>query len=508
MKKNNVGRVVGISRLLNRLRRGRATLSDRAWTLSPLALPLSRFLSVLRERFVTMRQASIDIALNAARLQAQTQVCGRMAQEQAAQTEGLAARGQQIASLAQQTSGVVADVAEAFHGQRDVAHQTLRELLVLRERIASVSAQMASFSSMVEDLTHRAQSVGETSRLIKGIAVQTHLLALNAGVEAARAGSAGAGFAIVATEVGKLADRVNGATADIDQQAGAILELVGGTRDQALRMTGDMQESDQVVQGFSARFNGFVTEIDRMDAQVREMATGMTQVNETNHEMEQAISRIAGLSGQLHERMRVMHQDVEDVRGRSENLQEMLAALRTGNTPFDALTDLLRSFRQACLQLLRQAQKNGMDVFDDNYRRIPGSNPPRFHTSYDERIDQALMQVLDHILDQLPGGLYTVLVDRNGYSPAHNARFSRSPNGDLDHDTRHVRHKRLFDDPVSLGAARNQGGVLCQTYQRDTGEIVTDVSVPIDLDGQRWGGVRIGLDYTQYEQGMRKLSAA
>src|SRR3546814_5563998 len=102
------------------------------------------------------------------------------------------------------------------------------------------------------------------------------------------------------------------------------------------------------------------------------------------------------------------------------------------------------------------------------------------------------------MLEQLPGGFYPLLIDKNGYWPTHNTRYSRQPTGDLDHDTRHVRNKRIFDDPVSLGAAGNEAGVLCQTYMRDTGEIVTDVSIPLDIDDSRWGAVRIGLDYPRF----------
>src|SRR3546814_4046508 len=98
-----------------------------------------------------------------------------------------------------------------------------------------------------------------------------------------------------------------------------------------------------------------------------------------------------------------------------------------------------------------------------------------FRSRYDGSIDQQLTQLLDYMLEQLPGGFYTLLIDKNGYCPTHNTRYSRQPTGDLDHDTRHVRNKRIFDDPVSLGAAGNEAGVLCQTYMRDTGEIVTDV---------------------------------
>src|SRR3546814_10997835 len=97
-------RTVGVSRLLKQLSRGQATLSDRAWTLSPLAWPLSRFLSALRDRFVTMRQASTDISLNTARLHAQTQACLDMAREPSAESQCLASRGAQIADMSEKTT--------------------------------------------------------------------------------------------------------------------------------------------------------------------------------------------------------------------------------------------------------------------------------------------------------------------------------------------------------------------------------------------------------------------
>src|SRR5690606_12894256 len=118
-------RTLGIARLLGRLSRGQATLSDRAWTLSPIAWPLSRFLRGLRTRFVTMRQASIDIALNTARLQTQTQACRDMARDQAAEAEGLASRGAQIAAMSEETSASVSEIAATFHIQMDVAHKAL-----------------------------------------------------------------------------------------------------------------------------------------------------------------------------------------------------------------------------------------------------------------------------------------------------------------------------------------------------------------------------------------------
>ena len=495
-------RTLGVGRLLGRLRNGRASLSDTAWTFSPVAIPLRRFLRDLRERLVDMRQSAIDISLNAARLNAETRVCREMSREQAAQTEGLAQRSEQISATSQQAAASAQDMATVFHAQMETAEQTLEQLKELNGRITRVVNDMQVFTGVVEQLTRRARSVDDTSRLIKDIALQTHLLALNAGVEAARAGEAGKGFAVVASEVGKLAERVNAATGEIVQHAGQILDLVSDTQGRSSNIQRELDTSGAVVQSFMSSFDGLVRDFTHLDRQVGEVATAVSQVSGTNHEMAASINRIAQLSSEVQNRLGNMVEEVDGVRSKSEHLQERLAALRTGNTPFDALVSLLEATGESVLGVLRAAQAHGYDIFDESYTRIPGSNPARYNTSYDHAIEDALTRIIDHTLSQLAGGSYTLVVDRNGYAPAHNSIYSRDPTGDVDHDTRHCRNKRLFDDVVSLSASKNDSGVLCQTYMRDTGEIITDVSMPLDIDGRRWGAVRLGVDYVVFDTAM------
>ncbi len=98
----------------------------------------------------------------------------------------------------------------------------------------------------------------------------------------------------------------------------------------------------------------------------------------------------------------------------------------------------------------------------------------------------------------MPGAIYTILVDNRGYAPAHNSRFSLAPTGDPKVDIARVRNKRIFDDPVGARLAANTGAQLFQTYSRDTGEIVNDISLPIYLGPEHWGAVRIGLDYARF----------
>lgn len=508
MKHKNTRRTLGVYRLVSGIARGKATFADRAWTLSPVALPLGRLLGAVRKGLVNMRESTIDIALNTARLHGQAQACRTLVSQQSTDAQALAVAGNQIESLSRDTAQGVAEVAKACSSQLEAANLALSQLNELHERVSRVAGQVEVFSGVVAQLSQRAQSVGDTSRLIKDIALQTHLLALNAGVEAARAGEAGKGFAVVATEVGKLAERVNAATGDIVMQADEILELVSDTRERTDAIHTDMSGSEKVVSGFKRDFDQFVVDFKHMDTRMGETAHTVAQVNDTNHQMNEAIARIAELSAQVQNRMVTMSDQVHGVRNKTESLQKQLAVLRTGDTSFDWLAQMLQQLRSACVKQLRQAHEQGLDVFDRQYRPISGSNPPRYHTMYDSALEPMVQPVLDQILAQIPAGYYAVLLDENGYCPTHNSRYCQEPTGDPEHDTAHVRHKRIFADDFSLAAVKNARGVLCQTHMRDTGDIVTDLSLPLDIAGKRWGAVRIGVDYDRFDDEFRNGNSA
>ncbi|HYS42776.1 MAG TPA: hypothetical protein VEM32_02245 [Geobacteraceae bacterium] len=88
--------------------------------------------------------------------------------------------------------------------------------------------------------------------------------------------------------------------------------------------------------------------------------------------------------------------------------------------------------------------------------------------------------------------VFAVLVDRNGYLPTHNSRYSRPLTGNKELDKTGNRTKRMFNDPVGLAAARNRQELFMQVYYRDTGEKMWDISAPVHVKGRHWGAFRIG----------------
>jgi len=142
--------------------------------------------------------------------------------------------------------------------------------------------------------------------------------------------------------------------------------------------------------------------------------------------------------------------------------------------------------------LLTSGRLSVPQLFDTFYIPIPGTDPQKFHTQYDQLTDGILQPILDKYLAADSRFIYVVAVDSNGYLPTHNSKYSQPLTGDGDHDAKWNRTKRIFNDRTGLPAARNTEPFLLQRYSRDTGEIMTDLSVPIFIQGRHWGAVRIG----------------
>ena len=173
---------------------------------------------------------------------------------------------------------------------------------------------------------------------------------------------------------------------------------------------------------------------------------------------------------------------------------------------------------QAMEQVLEEAISSGQltreQVFDTDYQPITegplaGAAIPKYHTAYDAYLDQRIQDIEDTLVDADSMVTFAVLVDRNGYLPTHNTRYSKPLTGDAEQDKVGNRTKRLFNDPVGLAAGRYDGNdgqqILRQIYQRDTGETMWDVTAPVFVGGEHWGGFRIGFSIQQTEEAITEL---
>ncbi len=132
------------------------------------------------------------------------------------------------------------------------------------------------------------------------------------------------------------------------------------------------------------------------------------------------------------------------------------------------------------------------DLFDERYQPLPNTRPQKYRTRFDEFTDQAVAPLQEQVLAQHQCLVYAICIDRNGYVPTHNRAFAQPLTGDEKIDFVRNRSKRIFDDPVGKRCGVHEHSFLLQTYRRDTGELMHDISAPIHVKGRHWGGFRIG----------------
>ncbi len=159
-------------------------------------------------------------------------------------------------------------------------------------------------------------------------------------------------------------------------------------------------------------------------------------------------------------------------------------------------------------RILEEAVDNGAltlnDVMDTNYEEIPGFDPPKYHTKYDRYTDKAFLTFQDEFL-KTSDLIYAAASDVNGYVPTHNTIWSKPIAGEAKKDLKGNRTKRFFKDNISLLACKNKELGFLQTYKKDTGETIWDISTPIFVKGKHWGSFRVGFELNQINKNKRDL---
>lgn len=134
------------------------------------------------------------------------------------------------------------------------------------------------------------------------------------------------------------------------------------------------------------------------------------------------------------------------------------------------------------------------ELFDSNYRLIPGSKPEKYHTKYDAVMDRYILSIEDEYLRD-PDIDYAILIDRNGYVPTHNSRYSKPVTGNLQQDLINSRTKRIFGESPGIKEALKYNGseTIRLLYNRDTGEKMWNVGAPVYVNKRHWGAFLIGV---------------
>ncbi len=269
-------------------------LGDLSKNLTVMQREVVDILSKVKQTSTDLLQASEDINLTATNISQHTGATDQYTTQVSTAIQEMSGTVQEVASNA-------AGAAEAAQSADANAQQGLKVMEQTITSITKLSSDVNNVAAAMDQLEQDTASVGAVLDVIKGIAEQTNLLALNAAIEAARAGEQGRGFAVVADEVRALAQRTQESTAEIQQ----IIETVqngASTASQAMR---DGQQQTEATVELATQAGSSIGEITNAVGSIRDMnmhiATAAEEQSHVAEEIRTNVDSMADLARQAHD---------------------------------------------------------------------------------------------------------------------------------------------------------------------------------------------------------------
>jgi methyl-accepting chemotaxis protein len=409
-----------------------------------------------------------------------------------------------------QTNATLSTAMAAARASADTTETTLRDSAedvstALTGAIAKIEALgdgAITLKSAIEKVADTIQQVQETSAAIHRIADDTELLALNATIEAAHAGTAGAGFAVIAAAVKRLAEQSRRSTKATQTHLEALTQTLTDLLGKAEANTATAIAAKAESSKAQASIEALHALVETVQGVTRAIATMSEQVESNSASFEFLHDELTALVGAVDSGSAKLVQakaGADKILGISEDF--ILFIAESGiKTPDSAIIALCQKSAAAIGALFERAVGKGAisleDLFDDRYLPVAGTDPQQVMTKFVAFTDRVLPTIQEPLLDADPRIVFCAAVDRNGYLPTHNLKYSQPQGPDPVWNSANCRNRRLFNDRTGAAAGASKRAFLLQTYRRDMGGnvfvLMKDVSAPITVAGRHWGGFRIG----------------
>ncbi len=428
----------------------------------------------VREMIGRIRKGTTLAAQDATKLNNFLYDSNALADDQRRLAENIIEASKQSREVAEQASNNALDLSSTTNRHIEQARASVAQLRETAKGVDEVEQGICEFENKVKELEMHSQAIGGVAEIINAISSKTNLLALNASIEAARAGDSGRGFAVVADQVRVLASQVQEATATIAESIITMDTLVGNTRQETTVILGHVKKTAQAVRDATERFGKMVSDFDLMGQHINETTRGIGSMDESNIKIQEKVSLIHQSCDQVSKRITEAEKSVAKVISTTSRIQELGANFRIGDNALETLIEILENTRRGCAKALASC---GDPVLSGE--TADGAEEAIITPEMQEKLFTTYKRLTQSLTKEIPEAHYAIIVDENG---------------EVIHAEFKGMRTRLIDDPhISLRAIRNKNNVSINSLTDENSTLITELSLPIKVRGRSFGAIRIGV---------------
>ncbi len=283
------------SEVMRRVANGDLTASLADAPAGSMLHALSGMVASLRQMVTEINADADRLVSNAESIAAASDQVSKAAEQQSDATSAMAAAIQQLTVSSNHISESARETSIDSTAAVDLSDAGAHRVQEAAEAIRKISSTVADASQLIRALEDRARQVSSIANVIKDIAGQTNLLALNAAIEAARAGEQGRGFAVVADEVRKLAERTSGATTEIEQMIVGIQNDTSGAVEVMNAALPEVQEGVELAASASESLGHIENGARRTLVRIGEVADATREQSVASTSIAQRVEQIANM---------------------------------------------------------------------------------------------------------------------------------------------------------------------------------------------------------------------